>query len=112
MKKFLISVLTSVTLIFSSTAVFAGDVGMAAIGGLVSVAAYNATLKSILELGNSARAQVDSRKQDLDENGEDKDEKDRDVVDRVMNRLISDGKYSMRVNSLPFIWAVRQIISA
>lgn len=106
MKKFLVSVLTSVTLIFLPTQTFAGDVGMAAIGGLVSVAAYNATLKSILEIGNSARAQVDSRKQDLDENGEDQDPADRELIDRVMNRLINDGKYSMRVNSLPFIWAV------
>ncbi len=69
-------------------------------------AAYQSSLKSILALGNDPRAQIASRNQDIQENGLDRNRLDVTVVNRVMNRLVREGDYVLRVNSLPFLWCV------
>ncbi len=69
-------------------------------------AAYQSSLKSILALGNDPRAQIASRNQDIQENGLDRNRLDVTVVNRVMNRLVREGDYALRVNSLPFLWCV------
>ena len=105
MRKILLGILLAMNLTNPIVQASADPV-IAAVGGLATVAAYNSSLKSILELGNNVHAQIASRKQDLKENGEDKNSEDVEVINRVMNRLINEGKYFLKVNSLPFIWSV------
>lgn len=69
-------------------------------------AAYKSSLSSILALGNDVSAQVQSERQDLKENGADPNQHDIEVVNRVMQQLVTKGDYVLKVNSLPFIWGV------
>lgn len=69
-------------------------------------AAYKSSLSSILAMGNDVSAQVQSERQDLKENGTDTNQHDIDVVNRVMQQLVTKGDYVLKVNSLPFIWGV------
>ena len=69
-------------------------------------AAYQSSLKSVLAIGNDVNAQIAGRVQDLRENGRDRNRLDQEVVDRVMKRLVNEGDYVLRVNSLPFLWGV------
>lgn len=78
-------------------------IGMSAIGGLL---AYQGTLKEMLAIGNNVDYQISGLKQDLEENGEDKDAPDREVVDRVLGRITQHGEYALPINSLPFLWRV------
>ena len=70
------------------------------------LAAYKSSLSSILALGNDVHAQVASARQDRQENGLDDNEHDVQVVNRVMQQLVTQGKYVLKANSLPFIWGV------
>lgn len=67
---------------------------------------YKSALTDLLRIGNNVHAQVSSRRQDLRENGQDRNPMDVQLVDRVMKQLIDKGEYAMQVNSLPFLWAV------
>ena len=78
-------------------------IGMSAIGGFL---AYQGTLKEILAIGNNVDYQISGLKQDMEENGEDKDALDREVVDRVLGRITEHGEYALSINSLPFLWRV------
>ncbi|MBP3781452.1 MAG: M48 family metalloprotease, partial [Selenomonas sp.] len=69
-------------------------------------AVYKSSLVSILALGNDANAQVQSRAQDIRQNGLDPNPNDVRVVDAVMQQLVLHGDYVLKNNSLPFIWAV------
>ena len=69
-------------------------------------AAYKSSLASILALGNDVNAQVQSRAQDIKQNGLDPNPNDVRVVDEVMQQLVFHGDYVLKNNSLPFIWAV------
>ena len=82
------------------------DAWGAAAQALGVYAAYQSTLKSMLSIGNDVNAQISCRRQDWKENGRDQNRLDHEVVDRVMNRLVHDGDYALRVNSLPFLWTV------
>lgn len=68
--------------------------------------AYKSSLAGVLELGNSPAAQVMCRVQDMRENGLDPNAHDRALVDSVMERLVADGEYALKVNNLPFTWRV------
>ena len=68
--------------------------------------AYHSALGAVLALGNDVHAQVESRRQDLAENGRAHNANDIMLVDGIMERLVHDGDYVLRVNSLPFTWAV------
>ena len=57
------------------------------------LAAYKSSLSSILALGNDVHAQVASARQDRQENGLDDNEHDVQVVNRVMQQLVTQGKY-------------------
>ena len=70
------------------------------------LAAYQSTLKQMLALGNNVDAQMIVRKQDMQANGVDKNKHDVEIVDSIMTRLVNDGRYELRVNSLPFVWSV------
>ena len=78
-------------------------IGMSALGGYL---AYQGTLKEMLAIGNNVDYQISGLKQDMEENGEDKDALNREVVDRVLGRLTEHGEYALSINSLPFLWRV------
>ncbi|MEX5284960.1 M48 family metalloprotease [Selenomonas sputigena] len=78
-------------------------IGMSVIGGFLS---YHGTLKEMLAIGNNVDYQISGLKQDMETNGEEKDEKNRAVVDAVLTRLTQHGEYALHVNSLPFLWRV------
>ena len=78
-------------------------IGMSVIGGFLS---YHGTLKEMLAIGNNVDYQISGLKQDMETNGEEKDEKKRAVVDAVLTRLTQHGEYALQVNSLPFLWRV------
>ena len=68
--------------------------------------AYHSALGAVLALGNDVNAQVQSERQDLAENGRARNANDIALVDGIMERLVRNGDYVLRVNSLPFTWAV------
>jgi len=68
--------------------------------------AYHSALGAVLALGNDVNAQVQSERQDIAENGRARNANDIALVDGIMERLVRDGDYVLRVNSLPFTWAV------
>ena len=110
-KKKLLAALVCGTLSFSAIALPASraeavDAWAVAAQSLGVLAAYKSSLASILALGNDVSAQVQSARQDLHENGADENHHDVEVVNRVMEQLISKGDYVLKVNSLPFTWGV------
>lgn len=68
--------------------------------------AYKSTLSAILSLGNEPSAQMQSRWQDIAQNGKDPNRHDVELVDKVMQQLVEQGDYVLKPNSLPFIWSV------
>ncbi|WP_311650396.1 M48 family metallopeptidase [Selenomonas artemidis] len=68
--------------------------------------AYKSSLAAVLAMGNDVHAQVESRRQDLAEQGRAKNESDIHLVDGIMERLVEHGDYVLRANSLPFTWAL------
>lgn len=82
------------------------DAWGAAAQALGVYAAYKSSLAGILALGNDVNAQVQSRLQDLEKNGLDANDNDVQVVNAVMAQLMANGHYVLKVNSLPFVWAV------
>ena len=68
--------------------------------------AYKSTLSAILSLGNEPSAQMQSRRQDIAQNGQDPNRHDVELVDKVMQQLVGQGDYVLKPNSLPFIWSV------
>ena len=84
----------------------AADAWAVAAEALGVLAAYQSTLKEILALGNNVNAQMEVRRQDIEQNGVDKNKRDVELVDSIMTRLVNGGQYELRVNSLPFVWSV------
>ena len=68
--------------------------------------AYKSSLSAILSLGNEPAAQMQSRMQDLAQNGKDPNRHDVEIVDAVMKQLVQQGDYALKPNSLPFVWSV------
>ena len=68
--------------------------------------AYKSSLAAVLAMGNDVHAQVESKRQDLVEQGRAKNESDIHLVDGIMERLVEHGDYVLRANSLPFTWAL------
>ena len=69
-------------------------------------AVYQATLKSMMKLGNDVNAQMAARSQDIEKNGTAKNPRDVQLVDDIMTKLINSGGYELKANSLPFVWNV------
>ena len=92
--------------ILNPVKVFAADAWAIAAEALGVLAAYQSTLKQMLALGNNVDAQMAVRKQDMEKNGVDKNKRDVELVDSVMTRLVNNGQYELKVNSLPFVWHV------
>ncbi len=106
MKKFFIVMLLTFATLLNPVQVFAADAWAVAAEALGVLAAYQSTLRQMLKLGNNVNAQMAIRKQDMEHNGVDANKRDVEVVDSVMTRLVRDGQYELRVNSLPFVWSV------
>ena len=106
MKKIFIAILATLAIILQPAQVFAADAWAIAAEALGVLAAYQSTLKQMLALGNNVHAQMAIRKQDIEKHGIDANRRDVEVVDSVMQRLVRDGQYELRVNSLPFVWSV------
>lgn len=86
--------------------VYAADIWAAMTQAAGVYALYKSTLTSILRLGNNVNAQMSARRQDIKENGQDKNSLDVQLVDGIMTRLVENSRYELRVNSLPFVWLV------
>ena len=93
-------------LFFPSARAEAIDAWGIAAQALGVLGAYHSALGAVLALGNDVHAQVESRRQDLAENGRARNVRDIQLVDGIMERLVRDGGYVLRVNSLPFTWAL------
>ncbi len=98
--------LAAVTLALPAPRAEAVDVWGAAAQALGIFSIYQSSLASVLAMGNNVHAQVQSRAQDLKENGRDPNRHDVQVVDDVMQRLVQHADYALKDNSLPFIWSV------
>ena len=71
--------------------------------------AYHSALGAVLALGNDVHAQVESRRQDLAENGRAHNANVIILVDGIMERLVRDGAYVLRDDqSRSYSWAGRQ----
>ena len=106
-KKWMIAAaLSALCLLPTAPAAAATDPWAAAAQALGIYGAYKSTLTDILRVGNNVHAQMSSRRQDLQKNGRNRNVQDDLLVNRIMEQLITKGDYAMRVNSLPFIWAV------
>lgn len=103
MKKFLVAF--TIFLTVSTPALAADSWGLAA-EALGLYAAYRSALSSMLALGENVAAQVDTMRMDFKENGRDTNPADNKIVDDIMNKLINNGDYALRANSLPFLWGV------
>ena len=106
MKKILIAMLIMFAAILNPAQVLAADAWAIAAEALGVLAAYQSTLREILALGNNVNAQMEVRRQDIEQNGSDKNKRDVELVDSIMARLVNKGQYELRVNSLPFVWHV------
>lgn len=84
----------------------AADAWAVAAQALGVFSAYQSSLAEMLTLGNTAAAQIASRRQDIAENGIDRNPNDTAVVNDVMEQLVRRGPYALKENSLPFIWQV------
>ncbi|SFT56118.1 Zn-dependent protease with chaperone function [Selenomonas sp. GACV-9] len=84
----------------------AADAWAVAAQALGVLGAYQSSLSSILALGNNAKAQIESQRQDIQQNGVDPNDNDVQVVNQVMQQLVSKGDYVLKENSLPFCWTV------
>lgn len=82
------------------------DAWAAAAQALGVLGAYKSSLSSILAMGNNVSAQVQSQRQDIEQNGIDPNRNDVQVVDFVMDQLVHKGDYVLKANSLPFCWTV------
>ncbi|MCR5833029.1 MAG: M48 family metallopeptidase, partial [Selenomonadaceae bacterium] len=102
----LATIFLTVAIVITPTKVFAADAWAIAAEALGVLAAYNSALREMLALGNNVNAQMGVRKQDIDQNGSDPNKHDIETVDSIMTRLVNDGDYALRVNSLPFVWTV------
>lgn len=85
---------------------YAADPVAAVIGAAVTAAMYKTCLSGVLKMGNDVHAQINAWKQDIKENGRDKNQADHRAVDAVMEQLTENGRYVLKANSLPFKWDV------
>lgn len=79
---------------------------MIAAQALTGLLSYQSTLQGMLDIGNNVAYQKQSLKDDVKENGEADDSQAKQEVDAVMRQLTTKGHYTLRVNSLPFVWHV------
>ncbi|SHK75871.1 Zn-dependent protease with chaperone function [Selenomonas ruminantium] len=99
-------ILTMGTILAPLRPVEAVDAWGAAAQALGIFAAYKSSLAGMLALGNNVGAQMQCRIQDIEQNGQDPNDHDVQVVNQVMQQLVTQGDYVLKANSLPFMWTV------
>ena len=82
------------------------DVFTALAGVLGTAGMYSSYLSAILDAGNNAYYQEQTRLYDAHENGVDRNPADHRIVDEVMEGLVGRGTYVLDIRSLPFRWNV------
>ena len=82
------------------------DVFTALAGVLGTAGMYSAYLSAMLDAGNNAYYQEQTRLYDAHENGVDRNPMNHQIVDEVMTGLVDRGKYVLDIRSLPFRWNV------
>ncbi len=85
----------------SSADVFAALAGVLGTAGM-----YSGYLAAILDAGNNAYYQEQTRLYDAYENGVDRNPRNHQIVDEVMSGLVERGTYVLDIRSLPFRWNV------
>ena len=80
------------------------DVFTALAGVLGTAGMYSSYLSAILDAGNNAYYQEQTRLYDAHENGVDRNPADHRIVDAVMEGLVTQGTYVLDIRSLPFRW--------
>ncbi|MBO4853120.1 MAG: M48 family metallopeptidase, partial [Schwartzia sp.] len=83
-----------------------GDVFTALAGVLGTAGMYSAYLSAVLDAGNNAYYQEQTRLYDENENGVDRNPINHQIVDDVMHGLVENGTYVLDIRSLPFRWNV------
>ena len=82
------------------------DVFTALAGVLGTAGMYSSYLAAILDAGNNAYYQEQTRLYDAQENGVDRNPMNHRIVDEVMEGLVERGRYVLDIRSLPFRWNV------
>ena len=82
------------------------DVFTALAGVLGTAGMYSSYLAAILDAGNNAYYQEQTRLYDAHENGVDRNPMNHQIVDEVMDGLVERGNYVLDIRSLPFRWNV------
>ncbi len=108
MKKFtkLIAAIVACAIFFLPLKVLAVDAWAIAAQAAGIWAAYQVTLKSMMQLGNDVNAQMLAWRQDIEKNGTAQNPRDIQLVADIMTQLINSGDYELKANSLPFVWNV------
>ena len=99
-------VLPAAPLAVRAEASSSADVFTALAGVLGTAGMYSGYLAAILDAGNNAYYQEQTRRYDAYENGVDRNPKNHQIVDEVMEGLVERGTYVLDIRSLPFRWNV------
>ena len=99
-------VLPAVPTAARAEAASSGDVFTALAGVLGTAGMYSAYLSAVLDTGNNAYYQEQTRLYDAQENGVDRNPINHQIVDEVMQGLVKNGTYVLDIRSLPFRWNV------
>lgn len=106
LKKFLAGTMIALSIFSITPKSEAGLLGRAigaAIRGSIEADKY---LRALLQYANNPYQQAARYNNVVDEYGIDPNPRDIELVDNVMNQLLSQGEYVLRANSLPFRWGV------
>ena len=82
------------------------DVFTALAGVLGTAGMYSSYLSAIMDAGNNAYYQEQTRLYDAHENGVDRNPMNHQIVGEVMEGLVERGNYVLDIRSLPFRWNV------
>ena len=77
-------------------------------GAIMTSAMHDIYLENMLSLGDNPYDQNKILKEDINSKGKCEDVRANAVVNDVMSRLIENGNYALKANSLPFRWEVNQ----
>ncbi len=99
-------VLPAVPTAARAEAASSGDVFTALAGVLGTAGMYSAYLSAVLDTGNNAYYQEQTRLYDAQENGVDRNPINHQIVNEVMQGLVKNGTYVLDIRSLPFRWNV------
>lgn len=95
--------------VFAPTGMPVAEAGWEQLVGQIwgGIDAYNRGFNYLIDVGDIANLQYETlAKEAAEHGGISEDPQDNAIVDRIMQRLITQGRYSMDARSLPFSWIV------